>query len=116
MRLSKNVKSIIFFMMILCLLSLVTVSISKVFHVPYCHSPIYVSTQDIAKPGQNSFTTSQIKNCLMQNGFRNIKRLRLDDKGIWRTLVEFEKCHFLISVDYSGAVSIQNERRKHDCF
>ncbi len=50
----------------------------------------------------------------MQNGFTNIKRLRLDDKGIWRALVEFKKSHFFMSVDYSGTVSIQNERKKYD--
>ncbi|WP_317993262.1 hypothetical protein [Bartonella gliris] len=116
MRLNKNLKSGIFFIMIGCISFIVTVSISKVFHAPYCQISAYTTTKDIAKSGQNSFTASQVKNCLMQNGFRNIKRLRLDDKGIWRALVEFKKCHFFISVDYSGTVSIQNERGKHDCF
>ncbi|KEC61646.1 hypothetical protein [Bartonella quintana] len=114
MRLNKNLKLIIFFMMIVCISSIVTISINEVFHTSHCQTFAYASSKNIMKPGKNSFTASQIKNCLMQNGFRNIKRLRLDDKGIWRTLVEFKKCHFLISVDYSGTVSIQNERKKHD--
>ncbi len=101
-------------MLIICISSIVTVSISEVFHAPYCQIFAYDSQKDITKPGQNSFTASQIKNCLLQNGFRNIKRLRLDDKGIWRALVEFKKCHFFVSVDYSGIVSIQNERKKCD--
>ncbi|WP_208432017.1 hypothetical protein, partial [Bartonella bovis] len=79
-----------------------------------CQNTKYALTQDITKPGQNSFTASQIKNFLMRNGFRDIKRLRLDDKGIWRALVKFRECHFFISVDYSGAVSIHNERKRYD--
>ncbi|MGF7157685.1 hypothetical protein [Bartonella heixiaziensis] len=114
MRLSKNLQLRVFFILIVCISSIVTVSISTVFHVPYCKTLAYASTQDIAKSGQNSFTASQIKNCLMQNGFKNIKRVRLDDKGIWRALVEVKKYRFLVSVDYSGTVSIQNERKKHD--
>ncbi|GAA4663938.1 hypothetical protein [Bartonella pachyuromydis] len=116
MRLSKILKSGIFFIMIICLSSIVTASISKVFYVPYCKASAYSFTKDITKSGQNSFTTSQIKNCLIQNGFTNIKRLRLDDTGIWRALVEFKKGLFLISVDYSGTVSIQNKRKKYVSF
>lgn len=81
------------------------------FYAPYCQASAYAFTKDITKPGQNSFTASQIKNCLMQNGFTDIKRLRLDDKGIWRALVEFKKYNFLVSVDYSGTMSIQNKRK-----
>ncbi|WP_034989286.1 hypothetical protein [Bartonella senegalensis] len=114
MRLSKKFKLSIIFMLVLCISSIVTVSISEVFNTPYCQIFAYDSKTDISKPGQNSFTASQIKNCLMQNGFKDIKRLRLDDKGIWRALVEFKKCHFFVSVDYSGTVSIQNERQKCD--
>nr|CBI79278.1 conserved hypothetical protein [Bartonella sp. AR 15-3] len=64
--------------------------------------------------GKNSFTASQIKNHLIENGFKNIKRLRLDDKGIWRALVKFKNCYFFISIDYSGEINIQNERKKYD--
>ncbi|WP_246744053.1 hypothetical protein [Bartonella raoultii] len=116
MRLSKTFKSSIFFIIIIYFSSIVTVSISKVFYAPYCQASAYSFTKDITKPGQNSFTASQIKNCLIQNGFTNIKRLRLDDKGIWRALVEFKKAIFLISVDYSGTVSVQNKRKKYDSF
>ncbi|WP_208435831.1 hypothetical protein [Bartonella phoceensis] len=112
MRLSKILKPIIIFIIIICLSSIVTASISEVFYAPYCQTAAYSFTKDITKPGQNSFTASQIRNCLMQNGFTNIKRLRLDDKGIWRALVEFKKHHFIVSVDYSGTVSVQNERKK----
>ncbi len=101
-------------MMIVCVSLLVTHSISNFFYLPYCRAFTYSSTQNITKIGQNSFTASQVKNCLMQNGFENIKRLRLDDKGIWRALVKFKKSHFLVSVDYAGTVSIQNERKKYD--
>ncbi|WP_019218625.1 hypothetical protein [Bartonella florencae] len=114
MKLSKILKSSIFFMMIICLSSIVMASIKSFFYAPYCQVSAYSFTKDITKQGQNSFTASQIKNCLMQNGFTNIKRLRLDDKGIWRALVEFKRSHFLISVDYSGTVSIQNKRKKYD--
>lgn len=116
MRLSKILKSSIFFIMIICLSSIVTASISKVFYAPYCKASAYSFTKDITKLGQNSFTASQIKNCLIQNGFTNIKRLRLDDKGIWRALVEFNRGIFLISIDYSGTVSIQNKRKKYASF
>ncbi|WP_273756170.1 hypothetical protein [Bartonella sp. MM73XJBT] len=116
MRLSKILKSSILFIIILCLSSIVTASISKVFYAPYCKASAYSFTKDITKPGQNSFTALQIKNCLIQNGFTNIKRLRLDDKGIWRALVEFKRGLFLISIDYSGTVSIQNKRKKYDSF
>ncbi|EJF77370.1 hypothetical protein MCO_01285 [Bartonella sp. DB5-6] len=114
MRLTKILKTSIFFMIIICLSFLVTDSISKIFYVPYCQTSTYSFIKDITKPGQNSFTASQIKNCLMQNGFTNIKRLRLDDKGIWRALIESKKYSFLVSVDYSGTVSMQNERKKYD--
>ncbi|WP_455481347.1 hypothetical protein V3564_03070 [Bartonella sp. B12(2025)] len=112
MRLSKILKSSTFFVVIISLLTIITVS--KLFSAPYCQDSAYTFTKDTTKPGQNSFTASQIKNCLIQNGFTNIKRLRLDDKGIWRALVEFKKCHFLVSVDYSGTVSIHNEGKKYD--
>ncbi len=101
-------------MVIVCVSLIVSISISEVFHLPYCQTFIYSSTQSVTKIGQNSFTASQVKNCLMQNGFENIKRLRLDDKGIWRALVKFKKSHFFVSVDYSGTISIQNERKKYD--
>lgn len=114
MRLSGILKSSILFIIIICLSSIVTASINKAFYAPYCQASAYSFTKDITKPGQNSFTASQIRNCFMQNGFTNVKRLRLDDQGIWRALVEFKKCHFIISVDYSGTVSIQNERKKCD--
>ncbi|WP_175869627.1 hypothetical protein [Bartonella gabonensis] len=114
MKINNILKLSIFFMMIVCVSLIVTTSISKVFHLPYCQTFTYSSTQNVTKIGQNSFTASQIKNCLMQNGFENIKRLRLDDKGIWRALVKFKKSHFFVSVDYSGTVSIQNERKKYD--
>ncbi|ACS51334.1 MULTISPECIES: hypothetical protein [Bartonella] len=114
MKLNKFLKLSIFFIMIVCVSLTVTTSISEVFHLPYCQAFTYSSTQNVTKIGQNSFTASQVKNCLMQNGFENIKRLRLDDKGIWRALVKFKKSHFFVSVDYSGTVSIQNERKKYD--
>ncbi len=101
-------------MVIVCVSLIVTTSISGVLNFPYCQGLNYTSTKDITKIGQNSFTASQVKNCLMQNGFENIKRLRLDDKGIWRALVKFKRSHFLVSVDYSGTVSIQNKRKRYD--
>ncbi|PIT69268.1 hypothetical protein CEV08_06640 [Bartonella tribocorum] len=104
----------IFFMIIVCCSLIVTTSISDIFHLPYCQTFTYSSTQNVTKIGQNSFTASQVKNCLMQNGFENIQRLRLDDKGIWRALVKFKKSHFFVSVDYTGTVSIQNERKRYD--
>ncbi|WP_455480031.1 hypothetical protein V4B17_03185 [Bartonella sp. B23] len=114
MALSKISKLCILFMAIICFSSIVTASISKIFYAPYCQNSTYIFTKDITKQGQNSFTASQVKNCLMQNGFMDIKQLRLDDKGIWRALVEFKKHTFLVSIDYSGIVSIQNERNKYD--
>ncbi|WP_455475402.1 hypothetical protein [Bartonella sp. B17] len=114
MKLSKNVKLIIFFIMAICISSIIIVSISEAFYNPSCQTSEYGFAQDKIKSGQNSFTALQIKNYLTKNGFSNIKRLRLDDKGIWRALVEFKKCHFLISIDYSGAICIQNERDKYD--
>ncbi|MCZ2158765.1 hypothetical protein NPX99_05705 [Bartonella sp. 220] len=114
MRLSKILQLAILFMAMICLSSIVIVLINKIFYTPYCQAFSYNFTKDITKQGQNSFTASQIKNCLMQNGFMDIKRLRLDDKGIWRALVEFENHHFLVSVDYSGTVGIQNERKQYD--
>ncbi|MET3590304.1 hypothetical protein ABID23_001409 [Bartonella silvatica] len=114
MKIRKILQSSIFFIMIVCLSFFITNSIGKVFYAPYCQVSAYSFIKDITKPGQNSFTALQVKNCLMQNGFTNIKRLRLDDKGIWRALVEFKKCYFLVSFDYSGTVSIQNERKKCD--
>ncbi|WP_455482514.1 hypothetical protein V4P56_02560 [Bartonella sp. B35(2025)] len=114
MKLNKILRSSIFFIILICISSICTDSISKILHNPYCQSFEYLFTKDTSKPGQNSFTASQIKNCLIQNGFNNIKRLRLDDKGIWRALVQFDNCHFLISVDYSGAIIIQNGRKKYD--
>ncbi|WP_375608363.1 MULTISPECIES: hypothetical protein [unclassified Bartonella] len=114
MKLNNFLKLSVFIMMIVSVSLIVTTSISDVFHLPYCQTFTYTSTQNITKIGQNSFTASQIKNCLMQNGFENIKRLRLDDKGIWRALIKFKNSHFLVSIDYSGTVTIQNERKKYD--
>ncbi|WP_375611907.1 MULTISPECIES: hypothetical protein [unclassified Bartonella] len=114
MTLNNFLKLSTFFIMIACVSLIVTTSISEVFHLPYCQTFTYSSTQKVTKIGQNSFTASQVKNCLMQNGFENIKRLRLDDNGIWRALVKFKKSHFFVSVDYSGTVSIQNERKEYD--
>ncbi|WP_455474801.1 hypothetical protein [Bartonella sp. B30(2025)] len=115
MKSNKNLRSNIFLIIITVYISSTTTnSIGEVFRGSYCQMFENVTTQDISKPGKNSFTVSQIKNYLKQNGFSNIKRLRLDDKGIWRALVEFKKCHFLISVDYSGAIHIQNESNRYD--
>ncbi|WP_332060861.1 hypothetical protein [Bartonella sp. CB74] len=114
MRLNKKLKLNIFFIMIVSISFTVSDSISEVFYDPSCQISTYSFSQNITKAGQNSFTASQIKNYLIQNGFKNIKRLRLDDKGIWRALVEFKKCYFLISVDYSGTFNIQSERREYD--
>ncbi|WP_442895300.1 hypothetical protein [Bartonella sp. CB175] len=75
----------------------------------YCQILDYTFTKNITKPGHNSFTASQIKTYLTRSGFKDIKRLRLDDKGIWCALVEFKKCHFFISIDYSGTINIKNE-------
>ncbi|EJF82200.1 hypothetical protein [Bartonella doshiae] len=111
MRFSKNLKLIIFFIIIASISSIVTASISEVFSIPYCKTSRYTFIQDNTKPGQNSFTASQIKNCLIQNGFKNIKRIRLDDEGIWRALVEFKEHHLIISIDYSGVVSIQKDKK-----
>ncbi|WP_336294336.1 hypothetical protein [Bartonella sp. CB169] len=114
MILSKIWKLKIFFVVLICFSSQVTASINKFSSPLYCKDFTYAFLKDITKPGQNSFTASQIKNFLIQNGFTNIKRLRLDDKGIWRALVEFKKCIFFVSVDYSGAFSIQNGNTKYD--
>ncbi|WP_375623217.1 MULTISPECIES: hypothetical protein [unclassified Bartonella] len=114
MTLNKFLKLSTFFIMIVCVSLIISTSISEVFHLPYCQTFTYSPTQNVTKIGQNSFTASQVKNCLMQNGFENIKRLRLDDNGIWRALVKLKKSHFFVSLDYSGTVSIQNEGEKYD--
>ncbi|CBI76448.1 conserved protein of unknown function [Bartonella clarridgeiae 73] len=101
--------------MIVCISPIVIAAVPiEVHYDPYCQTSKYISFQKTTKAGKNSFTASQIRNRLMENGFKNIKRLRLDDKGIWRALVEFKKRYFLISVDYSGTINIQNERKKYD--
>ncbi|OPB29690.1 hypothetical protein BWD121_007150 [Bartonella sp. WD12.1] len=97
-----------------CISSIVIDSPYKIFYDLYYKRSEYVFIQKVIKTGQNSFTASQIRNRLMKNGFQNIKQLYLDDKGIWRALVEFKNCNFLISIDYSGVVSVRNERKKYD--
>ncbi len=100
--------------MILPISSTASYSMSNIFRNPPFLTSKHIFTKDGSKSGKNSFTSSQVKNHLMQNGFKDIKRLRLDDKGIWRALVEFEKRHVLISVDYSGAIHVQDGRYKYD--
>ncbi|AQX28021.1 MULTISPECIES: hypothetical protein [unclassified Bartonella] len=114
MKLNIFLRSIILFIMIVCISPMVIAVPIEVYYDPYCQTSKYIFFQKTIKAGKNSFTASQIKNHLMENGFQNIKRLRLDDKGIWRALVELKKRYFLISVDYSGTISIQNERKKYD--
>ncbi|AQX19838.1 hypothetical protein [Bartonella sp. WD16.2] len=114
MRLGKNFRLITFFAIMICISSIVIASPHKIFYDSNYKTSKYVFIQQVSKAGQNSFTASQIRNHLMKNGFQNIKRLYLDDKGIWRALVEFKNCNFLISIDYSGVVSVQSERRKYD--
>ncbi|MCZ2204271.1 hypothetical protein [Bartonella sp. A05] len=113
MRLKRNFISIPFFIMIVYLSSIIMALSNELVDnpYPYCQTLEHIFIQkNITKAGQNSFTASQIKKRIMKNGL-DIKQLRLDDKGIWRALVEFNKCHFLISVDYSGIISISNERK-----
>ncbi|WP_336279283.1 hypothetical protein [Bartonella sp. CB175] len=116
MKLSINLKLTIFFMMIVCTSFIIADSIGREINSLYCQIPNYTFTKNITKPGHNSFTASQIKTYLTRSGFKDIKRLRLDDKGIWRALVEFKKCHFFISIDYSGTINIKNESKKYDLF
>ncbi|AGF74533.1 hypothetical protein BAnh1_06540 [Bartonella australis AUST/NH1] len=113
MRLIKNFSSIVFFTISVSVSTTTIASSTEIFYNPYCKTSEHIFTQNNLKEGQNSFTASQIKAYLIKNGFKT-KRLRLDDKGIWRALVEFQKCHFFISVDYSGVVSVQNERKGYD--
>ncbi|ENN92384.1 hypothetical protein [Bartonella bovis] len=112
MRLGKDFRLITFFVIIICISSIAIASSHKIFYDPYYQTSKYVVIQQVTKAGQNSFTVSQVKNLLMKNGFQHIKQLYLDDKGIWRALVEFKNCNLLISIDYSGIISIQSERRK----
>ncbi|WP_455478373.1 hypothetical protein V3565_00380 [Bartonella sp. B10] len=114
MKLSKILRSSAFVIIVICISTIVTDSVSEVFYNPHCQSFEYFFNKDITKPGQNSFTASQIKNRLRKNGFENVKRLRLDDQGIWRALVKFNHCHFLVSIDYSGIINIQNGRKEYD--
>ncbi|ENN91780.1 hypothetical protein [Bartonella schoenbuchensis] len=116
MKLGKNFRLITFFAIMICISSVVIASPCKIFCDPYYKTSEYILIQKVTKAGQNSFTASQIRNRLIKNGFQNIKQLYLDDKGIWRALVEFKNCNFLISIDYSGVVSVQNERKKYDWF
>lgn len=113
MRLSKNFIMRSFFVMIVYCSSIVIALSNEILYDPHCqsHIPEHLFNEHTSKAGHNSFTASQIKKRLTKNGFRDIKQLRLDDKGIWRALVEFNKCHFLISVDYSGIISIPNESK-----
>ncbi|WP_332065570.1 hypothetical protein [Bartonella sp. CB189] len=113
MKLNKNFNLTVFLIAIICISFTITDSTSmEVSDLCYKISSSNFN-KNIAKPGQNSFTALQIKKYLMRKGFKDIKRLRLDDQGIWRALVKFKKCHFLVSVDYSGTIIIKNERKKH---
>ncbi|WP_455477551.1 hypothetical protein [Bartonella sp. B41] len=116
MNLNKIFKSGVFFSVVVCIsfIYMITNSTGKVLHDPFCQGSEYFFTQGVIKAGQNSFTASQIKNYLIRNGFKNIKQLRLDDKGVWRALIEFNNCYFLISIDYSGTIDIQDKRKKYD--
>ncbi|MCZ2328256.1 hypothetical protein [Bartonella sp. F02] len=114
MKLNKNLNIISFALIVTCISSITIASRNAVFYNSHCITPEHKFIQSVTKAGKNSFTASQIKNYLMKNGFTNIKRLHLDDKGIWRALVKFKKCHFFISVDYSGAINIQNTKQNYD--
>ncbi|MHC5308030.1 hypothetical protein [Bartonella sp. LJL80] len=66
------------------------------------------TTETVLKIGQNSFTEQQVREHLRGNGFDNVKRILLDDNGIWRALVDHEGHDYLISVDYSGKIVVEN--------
>ncbi|OPB31694.1 hypothetical protein [Bartonella sp. AR 15-3] len=115
MKLNKSLRTtIILFMVIVCISPTVIALPINIYYDPCYQISQYIFFQKNSKVGKNSFTASQIKNHLIENGFKNIKRLRLDDKGIWRALVKFKNCYFFISIDYSGEINIQNERKKYD--
>ncbi|ATO57397.1 hypothetical protein [Bartonella sp. 1-1C] len=114
MKLNKSLRLTILFMVIVCISPTVIALPINIYYDPCYLTSKYIFFQKTSKVGKNSFTASQIRNHLTENGFKNIKRLRLDDKGIWRALAEFKNCYFLISIDYSGTISIQNESKKYD--
>ncbi|WP_412058572.1 hypothetical protein [Bartonella sp. DGB2] len=72
------------------------------------HAPSLVSHPSKLRNGKNSFTRSQILAYLQKKGFTKITSLRLDEQGIWRALILYKERTFLVSVDYTGEISIES--------
>jgi hypothetical protein len=55
-------------------------------------------------PGANSFTESQAKSRLAENGYTNVSALQKDDKGVWRGQATYDGKVTSVAVDYRGNI------------
>lgn len=56
-------------------------------------------------PGANSFTESQAKSRLEENGYSNVGKLTKDDNGVWKGSATQAGSQVTVSVDYRGNIT-----------
>lgn len=57
--------------------------------------------------GANSFTEGQTRKRLEDSGFKEIKELKKDDKGIWRGAAMLNGKAVTVGIDFKGTVATQ---------
>lgn len=57
--------------------------------------------------GANSFTEGQTRSRLEQAGYKDVKELKKDDKGIWRGAATLNGKPVTVGVDFKGNVAAQ---------
>jgi hypothetical protein len=65
------------------------------------------NTQQAEKPplpGANSFTESQARDRIAEAGYKDVKSLKKDDKGIWRGVAKKGDSQVNVALDYRGNI------------
>jgi hypothetical protein len=55
-------------------------------------------------PGANSFTESQARDRIAEAGYKDVKSLKKDDKGIWRGVAKKGDSQVNVALDYRGNI------------
>ena len=74
---------------------------------PDAKNPATTHTATSAKleEGANSFTEGQTRSRLEQAGYKDIKELKKDDKGIWRGAATLNGKPVTVGIDFKGNVA-----------
>ena len=76
---------------------------------PDANNPSTTGTASSAKleEGSNSFTEAQTRKRLEDAGYKDVKELKKDDKGIWRGAAMMNGKSVNVGVDFKGNVAAQ---------